>query len=613
MIAQTFAFAHAQRVKNRQPKPNPQIDCPMKSISTHAAVCLIGCVLISLIGCGRDSVDAVPRTSAFKPEFGAEIPEAASPNANELDLSFVHEDHFTCLYIDVGNVISSPDLADVPWETVEQELAKLVGPDNSRLAEIDRIWLLLDRESLGAMTGGQQASPMVWVLDYNGPVDGGQLGQSASKRDARKALVADDKPDSIHAFAVEKLNDQRIAMGSKKFLAKLTQENSNSQLARQLRQMELASDLEGVISLSPIRSTLQSIFDMAAQFGGESVATYARLPEVTRRIEFKLTLDEEEMIQATVFIEDDELTKEIARLVNEASTQDNSIFGGLPLGPGMLGGMDMTGQQPEPMVPSTSSTWAQEVGKEISDKSLFSVKARDQKVTFSLRRPSKLKELITASIVDAKRQFELAERAQNLQTIAVGMQKYVDEYGCFPPAGIVSDNANGLPDQFNWRVGLLPFLGEQKLYDQFDFKLAWDSDANLEVAKQIPELFKFPVSNESETNKTRIHVPGGKLGLYQPGENPKLSDISDKKIWTAAIVEGAADTAVVWTEPGQLVIDETSIEQFGVDDEAGILFVNAAFDVRIIRKNRDKLRAVLTRDGDESLARRDFMPVSVAK
>jgi hypothetical protein len=175
----------------------------------------------------------------------------------------------------------------------------------------------------------------------------------------------------------------------------------------------------------------------------------------------------------------------------------------------------------------------------------------------------------------------------------------------------VSESDAGLPLQFNWRVGLLPFLDEQALYDQFDFSKPWDSPENQEVARQMPKVFAAVSADErtEPSTETRWHVVGGKLGLFKGERTPKISDISDKKIWTVLVIEGGQNTAVNWTKPGSLQIDAADLEQFGLEHENGILFLNAAFDPRIIKKERQFLHDVLTPDGNEQMHRKDFLPI----
>ncbi len=571
----------------------------MKLVFECVFLCLT-CGLVVLAGCGRDSVDAVPRNSPFKPVLGMDKARVTTPRANGLDLSFLNRDHFACVCINVEKVISNSDLAGVPWDSLEEQLEKLVGPENALLSGINQIWILLDREGFSLLPG-QQSTPMVVVMDLKKPINVEQLDVADKRRSETEERTGEKQASEANEFSVKKIGDQRIAFGSRDLLQKLNNNSSSSGLANELKQMNLASDVEGVVSMAPIRSTFQSAFDIAAQFGGESVAKFSQLPEVTQRIEFEFSLDAKDLLVASVFIDDDELTKEIARMASETSTQENSPFGGgFPLGAGL------GGQPPESMVPETSSGLIAEIGKEIKEKNLFSVKGADRKVTFSLQRPSKLKELITAAIDDGKRQADLADRIQKLRQITAAMQKYQDKFGSFPPAGVELDNSEGLPAQFNWRVGLLPFLGEQKLYDQFDFNQPWDSEANLQVAKQIPGAFAGPEETDSTT---RFHVVGGEMGLYKSDRIPKLSDVTDRKIWTAIVIEGAPDSAVAWTRPGALPISQADIAQFGNEDERGILFSNATFETRIIRRDRERLLAILTPDGNEGLTKRDFLPV----
>lgn len=584
----------------------------MKLVSNSASWLLLFSIVL-FGACDRSSVDATPRKSTFEAVIGGGTAKVEAKPVNQLDVSFLSDDHFTCLCINVPGIVANPGLSDVRWDSVEKEIGKLVGPTNGQLSNIERAWLLLDRESIDLLSNGQPSSPTVWIVDFQGSIDDAQLSKATNER--VKLLESDrdpeespkDQPKEL-AMQVRKLSDRRVAIGSPPLVAKLGDQDSTTPLAQQVRQLDLKSDIEGVASLAPIRSTLTSMFEIAAQFGGEDYAKIARLPDTTERIELKFSLDGDQTMDAAVYIDDEELPKEIARMINESMNQSPGqngagFGGGIPFGQAMTGGnVDM-------MVPTTATKVVTEVGKEIQEEGLFAVTADQQKISFQLRRPSKLNALIAATILDTKRQMELAERVQKLRAVAAAMAKYQDKYGCFPPAGVVKDSESGLPDQFNWRTGLLPFLGNQELYEQFDFKQAWDSETNLAAAKQIPSEFSIGEDGDDNeaSNATRLHVPGGELGLYRDGDAPKLSDISDKKIYTAVIVEAAPGSEVVWTKPGALEIDQNSLNRLGRDDEKGALFANAAFKIRAVRNNQDKLRGVLTRDGDESFSRRDFI------
>jgi hypothetical protein len=379
-----------------------------------------------------------------------------------------------------------------------------------------------------------------------------------------------------------------------------------------MKQMKLDGDIDGLVDIGPIRKTLEGIFDMLGAFGGEEMAKFSRLPEVLQRVELSFSLDSKKLFQAVVFIDDDELASELASLAsgNSQSGVSPLLGGGLPFG---LGGSSAGGgRDVDMMISPTSAAVITEVGEEIADKELFSIEGKERSLTMTLERPSQLNELITAALYDAKRQFELAQRIENLGRIATAMEAYVEKHDCFPPSGVVTDSAEGLPSQFNWRVGLLPYLDEQTLYDQFDFSKPWDSAENQTVANQMPKLFAdVSIEGGSEqTSNTRWHVVGGNLGLYKGDRTPKMGDITDKKIWTALVIEGDKQSAVNWIKPGAMEADTADVEGFGVELENGILFLNAAFDPRIIRKNQEDLQGVLTPDGEEAFQRNDFLPIS---
>ncbi len=72
-----------------------------------------------------------------------------------------------------------------------------------------------------------------------------------------------------------------------------------------------------------------------------------------------------------------------------------------------------------------------------------------------------------------------AERAErtavknHLRQLALAMHNYHDVYKQFPAAAI--RDAQGRP-LLSWRVALLPFLEESKLYQEFHLDEPWDSD-----------------------------------------------------------------------------------------------------------------------------------------
>ena len=555
-------------------------------------------------GCGGpDSVEAKPRAGANKPVFGSTKSLATDKPSNGLDLSFVHADHFACVSINVKKVIANPDLVDVPWDTLESELAELVGPNNSNLKNIDRVWVLMDRDSLSFGEDRQPQSPFVIVLDFN------SFGNEVELDEMMRKSI--EQSDTTSKMQVTLIGERRVVIASSELSSKFSKSKGESNLARQMKRMKLDADVDALVDIGPIRSTLTSMFGMMGAFGGEEFEMLTRLPELLQRVEVSLSLDSNELLQAVAYIDDDDMTKELAKLAmgNDDAGTTSMMGAGLPFGLG--GPQGARGESQAVMIPPTSTAVLNDVGREISEEGLFSVEGKDRKVTFRLERPAKIKELMTASLYDAKRQIELAARVEKIKQIGAAIEAYSEKHGCLPPGGVVPQSSEGLPPQFNWRVGILPFLDAQELYDQFDFSKPWDSPENQEIALHMPKVFAVANLNDEIENsrQTRWHVLGGPLGLYKDDAPPKLKDIADKKIWTAVIIEGGEKTAVNWTKPGPLALDPLDVDQFGMEYENGILLLNAAFDPRIIEKDQSQLEAIVTPDGDEKFQRRDFLPI----
>jgi hypothetical protein len=77
-----------------------------------------------------------------------------------------------------------------------------------------------------------------------------------------------------------------------------------------------------------------------------------------------------------------------------------------------------------------------------------------------------------------------AQSQNNLKQIGIALHNYNDTYGLLPPG--VDDN------HFSAAAKLLPFVEQQNLYNQIDFKKSVDDKPNAEVRKIVVRLFLSP-------------------------------------------------------------------------------------------------------------------------
>ena len=104
----------------------------------------------------------------------------------------------------------------------------------------------------------------------------------------------------------------------------------------------------------------------------------------------------------------------------------------------------------------------------------------------------------------------------------------------------------------SWRVHLLPFLREQKLYEQFHLDEPWDSEHNLKLVAKIPHVYTSPRDGDLK-GKSCYLAPSGEGTVFGEQQAIGFDDISDGLRQTALVVQVGSDQAVPWTRPGDLV------------------------------------------------------------
>ncbi|MCU0959840.1 MAG: DUF1559 domain-containing protein [Pirellulaceae bacterium] len=155
----------------------------------------------------------------------------------------------------------------------------------------------------------------------------------------------------------------------------------------------------------------------------------------------------------------------------------------------------------------------------------------------------------------------------NLKQIALAMHNYHDVHGGFPAAFIADEEGRPL---HSWRVALLPYLEQQRLYDQYNFNEPWDSPNNLRVAQQMPPVFSCPSAPAAPGSELTHYVvvvgdPANpqRQSLFMPNHWTKISQVLDGTSNTLLVVETA--DPVRWTQPDS----DPTFDQVGTRVEAG--------------------------------------------
>ena len=193
----------------------------------------------------------------------------------------------------------------------------------------------------------------------------------------------------------------------------------------------------------------------------------------------------------------------------------------------------------------------------------------------------KLLQALVPTIQAARTAHGRAQSSNNLKQIALAMHNYHDVHTRLPPQAIRSKDGKPL---LSWRVAILPYLDGGDLYKQFHLDEPWDSEHNKTLIAKMPPTYASPVLGEmlkskgmttylaplsrkpSAAIKPAAGAPGA-AGEEQAGEEMIFDDVAGAKF--SRIVDGTSNTimvleanpksAVIWTKPDDLVIDEKKL------------------------------------------------------
>jgi hypothetical protein len=151
----------------------------------------------------------------------------------------------------------------------------------------------------------------------------------------------------------------------------------------------------------------------------------------------------------------------------------------------------------------------------------------------------------TGGVGDPGEYYRRTECKNNLKVIGLAMHNFHDERDAFPPP------ESGTP-LISWRVTLLPYLDQHKVYTRYDQKAEWNQAPNLALARIQIRALSCPASYQYQGDDEMYDTAYSMLtGPQTVGGNPggtRLRDIKDGASNTAMVVE-ACGAQINWSEP----------------------------------------------------------------
>jgi len=208
--------------------------------------------------------------------------------------------------------------------------------------------------------------------------------------------------------------------------------------------------------------------------------------------------------------------------------------------------------------------------------------------------------LLLPAVQAARESARQMQSSNNLRQIMLAMHNYHDANGKFPAQAIAQGDGNPL---LSWRVAILPYLGEQALYDQFHLDEPWDSEHNIALLEQMPEFFRNP-SNPPSARMTTYLVPMGK-GVGLSSEGLKMQEITDGTANTLAVLDVDPQFGVPWTKPDDLDIRQNEVLDWLRAEGSNAGFFDGSVRIIDLEIDTEVLEAMMTRAGGEVVS---FMP-----
>ena len=245
---------------------------------------LTGLVIIfSLSGCDHrpDSVTATPRNSPHQPVFTDESGPRSSRRVTDrqrqlaAEFDFVTPEQAICVRLAVPQILQSPSLKDIPWEALQNQLQRIMGPNNGKLESLESIWFMLEGKGLASVGTIESNQAGLYIVRFNRDVDQNEWESTAS---IRRDILEDAKMSSLA------LDAATIAFGKPETLMRLKSgDDKNPPLIfEQIEQWDLANEVCGAIRFEAIRPSLQAVANPDEPHDSERTEIF----RVARGVEF---------------------------------------------------------------------------------------------------------------------------------------------------------------------------------------------------------------------------------------------------------------------------------------------------------------------------------------
>jgi prepilin-type processing-associated H-X9-DG protein len=540
----------------------------------------------------------------FAAAFGTAInlPAQENPAAgtvapgNKLDLTFVPTDAIAAVVVQPRRVLAGPEAEFYPTELLTVLGNKNVGFDPRDIQQMMMVIGLPDGPQMGA------GPPMRFgiVFRFAKPIDIGKVGTKIAPHgsDANWDGVkvrADNNPQGGFCGFV----DDRTAIFSNEegLHWLLSAKPGDSSLRKLLSEADDVPDLQALTSIEALRPMLAPIMGMAAQQLPPPLLPLTKLPTLADTVTISVKQGLHGMIhfKLDAATADDKSAQELEGVIKQMLEMARTMaLEQLSYNAGA--------SSDDPEISQAMMQYAGRISERIVA-ALQPTRGRNRVILkgetpYGPAGIGVMTALLLPAVQAAREAAMRVQSSNNLKQIGLALIDYEDAHHILPAQAKYDSDGKPL---LSWRVGILPYIEEKQLYDQFHLDEPWDSPNNIKLLDKMPDVFKHPKFNKP--GMTLYQAAVGKGCAFDGKQGNKFASFTDGTSKTIMVVETSPAVAVPWTKPEDWQFDE----QHPTKDLGGLFagdIVNCLFadcHVEGITKSIDPniFKAMITRNGGE--------------
>lgn len=344
-----------------------------------------------------------------------------------------------------------------------------------------------------------------------------------------------------------RVDDHTLIVAMEPMLQRMLAEKKASPLRTLLAKATLKNDVTAVAAVE----TLRPMIEMARQQMGEVPPPFVPLLKIPDHIEMaQLTFDLKQGAPAklTLVSQSDENASKLVVIIRELGLVDAKKL-------------------VDTLIPKSTfhrtvdAAWRRQLTKALQPfLSALEVRANKNKALVESTFDTYVAPAICLMLSTKTPRSETEEKAEysasfaKLRRIGRAIDAYEKEKGEFPIA--YSRDAAGRP-LLSWRVHLLPYLGEEKLFAKFHLDEPWDSQHNRKLLAEMPAVYE--VAELPGVCHTPYVTPVSPYSFMSATQPRKRDDIAGRGVGLTTVLEVDLDQSVLWTKPQDWILDPKDV------------------------------------------------------